>query len=490
VSVKVESNKGIFEAQAGRVTDRAVMNKAAYGNAYNNLYLLLVLMGVGGTTLGYIMVNRAKDEYSRSKKEFDDNMSDIRASKIEFKADIRASKIELKATMNEASVEFKKRMEEAKSHEENLIKIANDAEDRNKKIYEDAEKILGNINPIDKETDLEKETIEQVANDNNAPAQDRIRALALRAVEKSNWKEALPLWQSLEAIFPNDSQVLFYLGYVFSFLADTPDYDTLENLKKARYYYEKTALISKDDPLVFSNWGNALLETGRLSTKAEANQLFAEGIEKCTESVRLNPNFALPFNNWGCLIMAMAEHKEAAEVLPFYTLAKEKFSEAIRLDPNFVLALSNLGNTLYSSAKRIKGAESDHLLAEAIVKFTEASRLDLNDLPTLKNWGITLLAMGARKSGPEADLLFDEAEKKFLLADEISPDSDHYNFSCLYALTNEKDKCREHFEKSISGKDFPGAEHVDDDDDFDNVREEEWFKALLDMAREKEAAAE
>lgn len=84
-----------------------------------------------------------------------------------------------------------------------------------------------------------------------------------------------------------------------------------------------------------------------------------------------------------------------------------------------------------------------------------------------------------------------EAEQAALKAQELEPSEEtlFYNLACIAALQEDGKKCREWLEKAESVPDLLTVAHMEKDSDLDLVREEEWFKELLERQRAREAAA-
>jgi hypothetical protein len=60
--------------------------------------------------------------------------------------------------------------------------------------------------------------------------------------------------------------------------------------------------------------------------------------------------------------------------------------------------------------------------------------------------------------------------------------NEYYNFACLYSLVNNKSKAYEYIEKSIDAG-YINYAHIKSDKDFENIRDEEKFKALIEPIR-------
>ena len=119
------------------------------------------------------------------------------------------------------------------------------------------------------------------------------------------------------------------------------------------------------------------------------------------------------------------------------------------------------------------------LFEQAVEKYAEALAIKPDYHEALTNWGAVLLYWAQQVSREEADRLLDEAEKKLLAVEALVEGFGAYNMACLSALRGEDEEARSWLEKSRELGHLPSLEHLRQDPDLDNIRDQPWFEAFL-----------
>jgi len=204
------------------------------------------------------------------------------------------------------------------------------------------------------------------------------------------------------------------------------------------------------------------------------DRLYNKTIEKYKKAIKINPNNDSAYNNWGYTLGELADIKEKKEEKEgLYNKAIEKYQKAIGINPKFDKAYYNWGTTLEELAD-IK-EEKEDLYNKAIEKYQKAIGINPKFDKVYDDLGYVLMQLAKLKQGKEKKDLLNEAEEKLIKFDELKGKC--YNLACVYALTGEKDKAFYYLEKTlINGeRDF---NYVENDEDFDNLREEPEYKRL------------
>jgi len=144
-------------------------------------------------------------------------------------------------------------------------------------------------------------------------------------------------------------------------------------------------------------------------------------------------------------------------------------------------AWSNWGIALSDQARTKTGAEADTLFAEAVEKYAEALRIKPDDHEAWSNWGVALSEQAKTKTGAEADTLFAQAAEKYAEVLRIKPGyrKAQFNMACLYALRAAPENAVQWLHKWADGNPAATKSKIQDDDDFDPIRETETFKQFL-----------
>ncbi len=249
---------------------------------------------------------------------------------------------------------------------------------------------------------------------------------------------------------------------------------------------EEYGVKSDNLPRLPTLWGNTLSDQAKFKGNTpEADRLFSDAYKKFTEAIRLKSDMYEAYNSWGVALSDQAKlkgnHPEADRL---FAEAYKKLAEAIRIKPDMHEAFNSWGVALSDQAK-LKGntTEGNRLFAEAYKKLAEAIRIKPDKHVTFNNWGAALLDQaGLKKNSPEADVLFAEAQQKFNEALRIKPDDAdiYFNQACIAALRGNSKECIPHLQKWAKLDFFVSRSKLDNDSDFDSVRDTPEFKAFRD----------
>jgi len=159
-----------------------------------------------------------------------------------------------------------------------------------------------------------------------------------------------------------------------------------------------------------------------------------------------------------------------------YEEACDKYAELIKLNPDDHWAYNNWGTALTELA-RIK--ENEELFKDAYGKYAKAVEIKSDYHLAYNNWGGNLLYWARLKIGtPEYEDLLKQAEEKCLKAESLKKGEGAYNLACLYALRNNKEECRKWLLVRQETGTLPERNQAMKDSDFENVKNEQWFRAI------------
>ena len=169
-------------------------------------------------------------------------------------------------------------------------------------------------------------------------------------------------------------------------------------------------------------------------------------------------------------------HEEAEEKLlnvQLFDAAIEYYQKALIILPDYWRVLYNWGNAL----SHLADLKNEPLLFEqTIEKFEQVLEFKPNDDKTFRSLGNALI--GYWRLTSDKSILF-KARKLLERSLKINPD-DVYNLACLEAIEDNLDKCRTHLEHCAKMGTIPDRDHLVADADLEKVREEDWFKKLVE----------
>ncbi len=198
-----------------------------------------------------------------------------------------------------------------------------------------------------------------------------------------------------------------------------------------------------DNPEIFFVWlllGNVLNNLQR----------YQEALASYDQALELKPDKDQAWNNRGNVLDDLQRYQEALA----------SYDKALELNPDDDRAWYNRGNVL----RKLQRYE------EAIVSYDKALELNPDDDQAWYNRGIVLDDLQR----------YQEAIASYDKALELNPDKDQawYNKSCVYSLQRNCDLAIENLAHAIN-LNPECREDAKTDSDFDNIREEPRFKALL-----------
>ena len=180
-------------------------------------------------------------------------------------------------------------------------------------------------------------------------------------------------------------------------------------------------------------------------------------------------------------------------------IACDLFRRCIEIK-DFVIARNNYGNMLLQESKEELGMDRYQLLEQSIAQYEQAMILEPNNDGCICRCAIAFLMkaeviLNEIKNGERAvtstigtpeqvnsnlEYLYERAKVGFKCLKNTS--LSHYNLACLNAIFNKKEECKNELMACI---DIVSEQKLREDKDFENVREELWFKEIMEKACNK-----
>ncbi|TYQ27619.1 tetratricopeptide repeat protein [Pseudanabaena sp. UWO311] len=324
--------------------------------------------------------------------------------------------------------------------------------------------------------------------------------LGIALFELGRYEEAIASYDKALAIKPN-----FY--YAWNNRGDA--LSELGKYKEAIASYDRALTIKSDDRYAWDNRGDALSELGRyeeaiasydkaLAIKPDDHDTlnnrgisldelgrYEEAIASYDKALAIKPNFHYAWNNRGDSLRQLLRYEEALD----------SYDKAVAIQPNFHYAWDNRGDVLseldryeeaiasYDKALAVKpdfyftwhnrGTALDSLsrYEEAILSYDRALEIKPDFHEAWSNRGFALFNLGK----------YEEAINSYDKALEIKPDEPkfYYNKACAYSLLNTIKLALENLQKAIQLDPEKSREMAKTDSDFDNIRHDPRFQALI-----------
>ncbi|MFC5457294.1 KGGVGR-motif variant AAA ATPase [Prosthecobacter fluviatilis] len=320
-----------------------------------------------------------------------------------------------------------------------------------------------------------------------------IRALALAFYQWAETKagvEAEPMlaqacekFRHVVAITPRDNTTLYLWGTALMQWASTKmGGEAASFLAQACEKFQQASAIEPNDSETLRAWAFVLMQLANTKAGIEADALNTQACEKFQKAVSIDSEDYSMLGVWALALLQRANAKEGIEAEALYAQACEKCHQAAAIAPNDFTTFSTWALALLHLANTKKDTEADVLFDQACEKFQKAVAIEVNDFETLNNWGNALLQRAKNKEGAEADALFVQAGEKFEKVVSIRPNDSGalYNLGCIAALRVQKEAALATLEKWKSTDPEASKAKLDEDSDFDRIRDDPRFQAFRD----------
>ncbi|MDK2051898.1 TPR end-of-group domain-containing protein [Aliarcobacter butzleri] len=285
------------------------------------------------------------------------------------------------------------------------------------------------------------------------------------------YNQALIKYETASILNPKDDSIFNNWGIALYDLAKTKD-NNEDLYNQAFNKYETASKLNPKNGSIFYNWGIALYDLAKAKDNNE--DLYNQAFSKYETASILNPKDDSIFNNWGIALYDLAKAKDNNEDL--YNQAFSKYETASILNPKNGSIFNNWGTALYNLAKAKDNNED--LYNQAFNKYETASILNHKNHSIFYNWGTALYYFAKAKDDNED--LYNQAFEKLTKAAELGDKV--YNLACFHSIRKNKKEAFELLEKAIENKEI-SISHILDDEDWDNFKEDEDFKKLIEKYR-------
>ena len=318
-----------------------------------------------------------------------------------------------------------------------------------------------------------------------------LRAQAVLAQEENRWQDALTYWRSMLKVFPEDSKSLFGASLAALKLAKKATGEKQKDYINCAEFYFKKFLPQDLSTAVYTNWGLlCFLQAQLAKNSAERKRFFDLATSKFQYATEKDSHHAATWSNWGNLYVEQANAAEnAKERERFLALAEAKYDRATQEDPHHAVSWFNWGNLCVEQAKTVEDAkERERFLTLAETKYERATQEDPHHAASWFNWGnLCVEQANAVENAKERERFLTLAETKYERATQEDPhDADSwFNRACLSALCNRPAECVQFLEKWLEVQPGASLDRLDNDEDFNLVRNSKEFLDFRDKLEKK-----
>ena len=229
------------------------------------------------------------------------------------------------------------------------------------------------------------------------------------------------------------------------------------------------------------SWGYALTLQARTKRNEEASRLFTAAYLKYEAAMLARPDHQSA-NNWGIALADQAKTKRGEEADRLFAQAYRKFEVAVALKPEKHNAFWNWGRALRDQARTKRGNEADVLFEEAYAKFEESLRIKPDKHEALHSWGDAVADQAKTKSEEQANALLQRAHDLLVRAEPFASGTAACSLARVSALQGRPDECKMWLTKAADQGKLLSRAKLEQDSDFDSVRDTDWFKEILERA--------
>jgi tetratricopeptide (TPR) repeat protein len=198
------------------------------------------------------------------------------------------------------------------------------------------------------------------------------------------------------------------------------------------------------------------IEYGQQGCEAMNKNDYEKAIKLFTKAIKIAPKFDKAYYNRGLSYKKMEKYEKALA----------DYNKAIELNSNYTLALEGRGWVL----------QHKKMIKEALTDYNKAIELGTDDAVTYYNRGVIILEGRTSDLGIADFLKATELDPKFFKA--------FYNIACAYSLNKDEEKALVYLEKAVDAG-LKELDFVMKDPDFDNIRNSDGFKKIIEKLKGK-----
>lgn len=227
--------------------------------------------------------------------------------------------------------------------------------------------------------------------------------------------------------------------------------------------------------MAMRNKGVALTEQGKIGEAIATYERLIQRFSSSQEIV-LEKQVIVAMLNKG---VALEEQGEIEKSISAYDELIQRFknSQDITLEKYVAMTILNKG---LAHKKQGKKEEACAAYNQLIQSFGDSKKIVLQEQVARAQANLISVLP---KNDPELPNKCREAIERLHLLEAKAPGTHAYDLACMFSMLNEKDHCQHWLSVCIEKGTLSDREHLENDSDLDNVRNEPWFEEILAAAK-------
>lgn len=296
--------------------------------------------------------------------------------------------------------------------------------------------------------------------------------------EERYYQQAIEKFRRGLAIKP-DAPILWH-GIAVSMVATAElKRDALMMLQGIQYLHKAIESGGAENPMLWNEWGAALMKLGELSNDRTHLE---EALEKFEKAIQLQSGAPTDFTgvdteilyNYGCAFDFLGDFTESET---FYERAVQVLTHVVQADPDYVYARYNLA-LAWSHLGEVT-TEVD-CFAKAIENFQVVIAHEKEDDDCWNEWGVALIHLAQLMNDPchpnVTEKLLEQAEAKLNHALTLGNGQAAYHLACLYSLIGHQESALHYLERADRSGSLPALDDLMHDEWLEGVRNSPGFR--------------
>jgi tetratricopeptide (TPR) repeat protein len=253
-------------------------------------------------------------------------------------------------------------------------------------------------------------------------------------------------------------------------------------LAEASRRIEKAAQVDPNDADIWASWAHLLYEEAECRAEPECDCFFRESAVRYSVAMEIAPRSPYICANYAVLLTHHSLHSPHDQAVQLLDKALALMNHAHDIDSESGLQYSNEAFALLLRSRFATGDEKNDFLHRAALSAERATKLEPLLSMGWNNWAAVLVQQAIPMNGEVRAVQLDSANEMHDKLDVVSEskNSSAYGRAATAALRGDSEACRALLQATVGEAPLDSRAYIRGDRAFDSVRDEEWFRQLLE----------